>query len=47
MTDVGIERFYSDMGINAETDLMVLLISKYMGAENMGEYTRKQFEQGC
>ena len=35
------------MGIDASSDLVVLLISKYMGAKAMGEYEFDMFKKGC
>ena len=47
MTDEGIENFFKDLGLDAETDITVLLVSKYMGATQMGEYSYDQFKKGC
>jgi len=45
--DDGIDSFYKDLGINAEENLVVLLISQYMNAKNMGEYHFHEFKEGC
>ena len=47
MEDDGIEQFYKDLGVNAESDVIVLLVSKYMGAKQMGEYQFEEFKAGC
>ena len=47
MDDESIEQFYKDMGVEAESDVVVLLISKHMEAENIGEYTAQEFMKGC
>ena len=47
MDDEGIEKFYAAMGVNAETDIVVLWISRHMEAENIGEYTWSEFLKGC
>jgi len=47
MDDDSIEKFYQDLGVNSETDEVVLLISSYMQAENIGEYTWPEFQKGC
>ena len=47
MYDVGIERFFTDMGVDPESDLIVLLISKHMDAKAMGEYSEEMFKKGC
>ena len=46
MEDDGIERFCSDLGVNAETDLIVLMVAKYMEAKQMGEFTFEEFKRG-
>ena len=35
------------MDVDCESDLVVLLISKNMGATAMGEYTEEMFKKGC
>lgn len=41
MLDDGIENFFKQMGLNAAEDIEVLLVSKYMKATQMGEYTKE------
>lgn len=43
----GIGSFMSQLGIDAETDVVVILISMYMDAKYMGEYTWAEFDKGC
>ena len=47
MPQDGIEKFYADLGVNPETDVVVILISQKMGAECMGEYKLDEFQKGC
>lgn len=47
MEEDGIVQFFSDMGVDMETDIVCLLISQYMGAETMGEYKKAEFVKGC
>ena len=46
MEEEGIVQFYADMGVDMETDIVCLLISKYMQAEFMGEYKKSEFLKG-
>lgn len=39
----GIEKFYSQLGINAENDTITFLISFYMNAEAMGSHSFEEF----
>lgn len=43
----GIESFMSRLGIDAQTDVICILISMYMDAKYMGEYTWPEFDKGC
>ena len=47
MDQDGIESFMTQLGINAETDVLVVKISQYMDAKFMGEYTWAEFNKGC
>lgn len=47
MEEEGIVQFYADMGVNMETDIVCLMVSKYMQAETMGEYKKSEFLKGC
>ena len=42
-----INQFYLDIGVEAESDLVVFQISQMMGCTYMGEYTWQEFERGC
>jgi len=46
MEGEGIAKFYEDLGINAESDTVALLISSYMGAKQMGVYEKEEFLGG-
>ena len=35
----GVAAFYGDLGVDAGSDLVSLLLSQYMGAQTMGVYT--------
>ena len=40
MLDDGIENFFEAIGVSdVENDIVVILVSKYMNATKMGEYT--------
>lgn len=39
MDEEGIDKFFTDLGVNSETDIVTLLASKYMEAASMGTYT--------
>ena len=47
MEEEGVVKFYADMGVNMETDIVCLLVSQYMQAETMGEYKKVEFLKGC
>ena len=47
MEDDGIEKFFKDMGINVETDIIFYVIAKYMGAKQNGEFSFDEFKKGC
>ena len=40
MDDDSILRFYKDIGVNAETDIVVYSVSSKMKAAEMGKYTK-------
>lgn len=42
----GLQRFFEDLGVNAATDLVTMLISQRMNAANMGVYTFAEFQAG-
>lgn len=39
-------QFYSDLGVDPQADNITLLISYYMDAKTMGEYTWEEFKFG-
>lgn len=45
MTEEGIEQFFKDLNIDP-MDPVTLVISYYMEAKNMGEYTLSEFTKG-
>lgn len=45
MDSDGVSKFYAELGLDLE-DPVVLLISFYMDAQNMGEYSQEEFEKG-
>ena len=47
MDQDGIESFMTQLGVNAETDIVVIVIAQYMDAKFMGEFTWPEFEKGC
>eukprot|EP00351_Strombidinopsis_sp_SopsisLIS2011_P002844 CAMPEP_0116886482 /NCGR_PEP_ID=MMETSP0463-20121206/20365_1 /TAXON_ID=181622 /ORGANISM="Strombidinopsis sp, Strain SopsisLIS2011" /LENGTH=67 /DNA_ID=CAMNT_0004547013 /DNA_START=205 /DNA_END=408 /DNA_ORIENTATION=+ len=47
MDEEGIDKFFSDMGVNSESDIVTILASKYMNAASMGTYTHEEFKTGC
>jgi hypothetical protein len=47
MDEDQIEKFYMDMGVDAGTDIVALLISMHMGAKKMGCYEKSEFIEGC
>ena len=47
MDQDGIESFMQQIGVDAATDIVAIVISKYMGAEYMGEYKWSEFNKGC
>jgi len=36
----------TELGVNAETDVVVIVIAKYMDAKYMGEFTWAEFDKG-
>ena len=42
----GVQQFCEDIGVDAETDTIVLAIAWKMDAEEMGTFTRKEFQKG-
>ncbi len=42
----GLQKFFEDLGVNAATDIVTMLISMKMGAANMGIYTSAEFVNG-
>ena len=47
MNQDGIESFMGQIGINAQTDQLAILVSMHMEARYMGEYTWAEFKKGC
>jgi hypothetical protein len=47
MDEDGIEKFYKDLGVNSNEDIVTNLVSMHMGAEAMGTYTKTEFVKGC
>jgi Ca2+-binding EF-hand superfamily protein len=42
----GVRRFYDDLGVDAASDNITIMISSKMKADNMGVYTANEFKQG-
>ncbi len=42
----GLQKFFDDLGVNAGSDIVTMLISMKMNAANMGVYTSAEFTQG-
>lgn len=47
MDSDGIDSFFTQLGINSETDVVVIMVAMYMEANYMGEFTWVEFEKGC
>ena len=47
MDQDGIESFMTQIGVDAQADIVVVVISQYMAAEYMGEYKWSEFNKGC
>ena len=51
MDEDSIDKFYKDMGVNMETDIVSLMFSMNLQVKDkqmvMGEYTKAEFLQGC
>lgn len=47
MEDDGIEKFYKDIGVDSNSDIVTNLVSMHMGAAKMGTYTKEEFIKGC
>ena len=42
----GLQKFYEDLGVNAGSDIVTMLISCKMNAKAMGAYTAAEFKAG-
>ena len=42
-----VDKFFSDIGVNAETDIVCLMASFHMKAMTMGELKKDEFLRGC
>lgn len=42
----GITQFFTDLGVDAQSDIITLLLSYYMGATTMGTYSFEEFNTG-
>ena len=42
----GLIKFYEELGVDAASDPVAIVISYHMGAEKMGEYQREEFMNG-
>lgn len=42
----GIANFFDQLGVDASSDPVALVISYYMGAQSMGTYSQQEFVQG-
>ena len=42
-----VDKFFSDIGVNAETDIVCLMASFHMKAMTMGELKKDEFLTGC
>ena len=47
MEEEGIEKFFKDIGVDSDTDIVTNLVSMHMGAAKMGTYTKQEFTKGC
>lgn len=45
ISEEGVQEFFSDLGVDA-MDPVTLVVSYYMGAKNMGEYSQTEFING-
>lgn len=45
INEEGVSEFFNDLGVD-QMDPVTLVISYYMEAKNMGEYTKTEFKQG-
>jgi len=45
ITEEGVQEFFNDLDVD-QMDPVTLVISYYMGAKNMGEYSKSEFKQG-
>lgn len=42
----GLQKFFEDLGVNAASDTVTILISCKMKAANMGVFTQPEFKEG-
>ena len=42
----GLQKFFEDLGVNAASDVVTILISCKMKAANMGVFTQPEFKEG-
>jgi DCN1-like protein 1/2 len=47
MDQDGIEAFFNDLGVNAQTDIVAILVAQYCEAAAMGEFKQAEFVKGC
>ena len=47
MEEEGIGKFFNDIGIDSDSDIVTNLVSMHMGACKMGTYTKEEFLKGC
>lgn len=40
------QKFFDDLGVNASSDIVTILISSKMNAQAMGVYTLEEFKKG-
>lgn len=46
MDQDGIEAFFKDVGVDAEKDIVVILVAQYCEAQSMGEFSKAEFIKG-
>ena len=47
MDQDAIEAFFKDLGVDATTDIIAILVAQYCEAQSMGEFKQAEFIKGC
>lgn len=47
MNQDGIEAFFNELGVDAQTDIVAILVAQYCEAQCMGEFKQAEFIRGC